>query len=154
MIQRKQTVYLLFAAIVTAILFFIPFGHFASETGEIYFLSFEGLVQVGQVDTLLYRTYPLSFLIGITVLLSVVDIFFFKRRVLQMRLAVFNMLLLIGLSLLMAYYIEFPGDQIEYDEKTYTVAIVLPIIAVIFTFLAFKGMREDELLIKSYNRIR
>jgi hypothetical protein len=154
MIQRKQTIHLLLAAIVTAILFFIPYAHFASGAGEIYFLGFEGFIEVDQVDTLIYRTYPLSFLIGITVMLSLVDIFFFKRRVLQMRIAVFNMLLLIGLSLLMAYYIEFPGDEVEHVDKSYTVAIVLPIISAIFTFLAFKGIRKDELLVKSYDRIR
>jgi hypothetical protein len=34
------------------------------------------------------------------------------------------------------------------------VAAIFPIIAIIFNFLAYRAIHQDELLVKSYDRIR
>ena len=155
MIQRIQSVYLLFATLVTGTLFFIPIAEFIGIEGQIYVLKFQGLfVEAQDGMSFINKVIPLSLLISITTLLSLVTIFFYKRRILQIRLTTFNILLLIGLTILMAYYLYYPVVPVEIESKNPTYSIVLPLVSVVLSFMALKGIRKDEEIIKSYNRIR
>lgn len=85
--------------------------------------------------------------------MNVVTIFLFKNRRLQMRLCILIIFLLIVLEtvgLYMVYHIKSDMNPIFYRK----IAIIFPILGIVFTYLAFRGIKKDDQLVKSYERLR
>ncbi len=153
MIQRIQTVYLFLAAIVIFMIFWFPLAEVLIE-GVIYTFKYRGIYEISSDKTeLIIQALPLAVLYGLVMLISIVSIFLYKKRVLQMRLSVLNILLLIGSYALAYYYIyaAFKGADTVINPG---IASIFPIIAAILTYLAFRGISKDEKLVRSLDRIR
>ncbi len=155
MLQRIQTIYLLIVAILTGFMFFLPLAVFLEAGGNVLtFYSYGVLNRASSSDGILYSTLPLSVMIAIIFTISVITIFLYKNRTRQMRFCVFNILLMIGLmGLLLFYYLSVKKD-IGFTQHTLKLPIVLPVINIVLTFQAFRGIRRDELLVRSYERLR
>lgn len=154
MIQRIQTVYLLFAEIVIGVLFFVPFAEIAAKEGSIYRFDIKGIFLEGvQKNEIIYSSLPLIILWAISLFLILATIFLFKNRILQMRFATINILILIGLCVLIFYYV-WSGARILSGHYYLTVYIVFPVIAAILIYVAIRAIRKDELLVRSIDRIR
>jgi hypothetical protein len=154
MIQRIQTLYL---ALATALAGFLLNGDIVKligEKGEVYSLSFKGisLIQNGGTE-LLEKSLPLTILMIIVPILLFVSILLFKNRKFQIRVTVFSTLLFAGVLILMLFYIFVAGKNIGADP-IFNIKLVFPIAGIIFGYLAFRAILKDELLIKSYDRIR
>jgi hypothetical protein len=83
--------------------------------------------------------------------LNLISIFMYKRRVLQLRLCIYNMLLLAGLFgviLFVAYNIK------DVETVSFRLPIVFPVIAIILHYLAYRGIRKDELMVRALDRLR
>jgi flagellar basal body-associated protein FliL len=80
-----------------------------------------------------------------------VIIFLYKKRILQIRILVFSVVLLLGLFGLFFYftYAGFTGAKVAFK-----VPVVFPVVAVILDYLAIRAIGKDEALIRSLNRIR
>ena len=39
-------------------------------------------------------------------------------------------------------------------EHAFDISIIFPVVSIVFTFLAYRGIRKDELLVRSYERLR
>lgn len=154
MIQRIQTVYLIVALILLAVMFFQPLVAFENQGETLYILSATGIEDLGKTGVLSeVQTYPIAIIIGVMAIINMLSIFTFKKRVLQMRLCVYNSVFLTG-SMGMIY---FYSSQIA-NETGAAMQIqwgsALPLVALIFTILAIRGIRKDEKLIRSMDRIR
>lgn len=152
MIQRIQTVYLLGAIILISVMFGLPVSEHYSLDGKFY--TFELMGVENQAGEQVYSTLPLVILFGVIDLLMVITVFIYKRRVLQMRLCVYNILLLLGSIGLGYYYLKMIIDEFNAPNYSFSFSVVIPLITIIFLYLAFRGIRRDELLIKSMDRIR
>ena len=136
MIQRIQTIWLLLAA--------------AASFGSLK-LSFYS----GKKDTVLFEQLSgstggfllLVFSVAVA-LLAVVSIFLFKNRKLQMRLALAGLLLQLVVLFL---YIQ---QTALFIEGNYTLTSVFSFVVPVFFILAVLGIRKDEKLIKSMDRLR
>ena len=104
MLQRIQTVYLLFVAGLFIALLFLPLAVVKSGNTEYSFNVF-GLNTVAPPYELVFSTWPLLFLTAVISILSLIIIFMYKKRILQMRISVFNSLLIIGLCCMFGFYI-------------------------------------------------
>ena len=71
-----------------------------------------------------------------------------------MRICIFLMLLYIGMVGMIFFYIGVAKNQLEGAQILHKWRIVIPPIAAIFTYLAFRRIRRDELMVKAYDRIR
>ena len=71
-----------------------------------------------------------------------------------MRICVYNMLLQIGLLGLMYYYMSVIFRKMNAVEYSYRLAVILPVISIILTYLAYRGIRKDDILIRSMDKIR
>ncbi len=153
MIQRIQTLYLLVALLIIESLFFVPLGEIVVETQN-YKLMFNGFFQIIENSTeLVQQTYALMILIPLIGLLNFIAIFLFKKRTLQLRITMYNTILMFSLSG-MAVYILYRAFS-SYDAVILpNISIVFPVIAGILNFLAFRQIRKDDALVKSMNRIR
>jgi len=153
MIQRIQTLYLLVALLIIESLFFVPLGEVVVETQN-YKLMFNGFFQIIENSSkLVQQNYALIILIPLIGLINFITIFLFKKRTLQLRLTMYNTILMFGLSG-MAVYILYRAFS-NYDAVILpNISIVFPVIAGILNFLAFRQIRKDDALVKSMNRIR
>ena len=118
MIQRIQTLFIFIAAIVTALMLKTEFAEIASG-GDYYIFSAEG---IAMGENVILDGLPIQVFIGLIVLLHLVVIFLFKRRILQIRLLVFSIILLIGLAGLMLYFLYAGLDSLNVilDPHGYT----------------------------------
>ena len=141
MIQRKQTIWLLLAAIAAFLVTRIPLFQ-GVLPGNVfrYFSATESLL-----------IFALDVIAG---LLAFVAIFLFKNRKLQLKLAVFGLLASIVLVALEVIQISnFKQENVGVVGNYYWGAL-FPIAMVILFFLAISGIRKDEKLIKSLERFR
>jgi len=121
MIQRIQSVYLFFVFCLMAALVFFPFS----------------------------SLWAVSLDAGIVAVLSLITIFLYKKRNLQIKI---SYLLLLLLVLIYVLYIILDLQSLSLSEIGYTFAF--PFISFILTYLAIGGIRKDEKLVRSLDRLR
>ncbi len=147
MIQRIQTVYLLVAGLLTATLFKLNFAEILVND-ELYIFNAKGIFNG---ENMIFDGLPIMIFIGLITLLHFVAIFMYKKRITQMRIVVFTIILLLGLFGLFFYftYVAFDNAQIAYK-----VPMAFPLVAIILDYLAIRTIGKDEALIIIQNRIR
>lgn len=147
MIQRIQSLYLL---IVTGLLIAttcLPLGYFTDSTGKHPFNVF-GVV----INGFHFSTTGLFFILLLSTTIALATIFLFKNRVLQVRMTVFNSLLLVG------YYIAFAVFYVSLKAETgiysWGWGLCLPLVAIILNVLIIRAVKKDELMVKAADRLR
>jgi len=134
MIQRKQSIFLFLASVVSAVS--VWFGNL--------WKTVSGWVQADDIAVLLV-------LFLLSALLSVVTVFLFKNRKLQIRLGWLNIIL----NLLLAGYLAYSLSNLPGgfgSEKG--IGLLAPFISIVFLVLANRYISKDEKLVKSVNRFR
>ena len=152
MLQRPQTLYLLLVAILSILLLTGPLAFFSLE-GATYVLEHSGLTAPDGMKMEL-ATWPMTTLFVAGTALAFLNIFFYKHRIRQMRVAIFLIFLFIGMLAMIYYYVAVAKGQLDGALVLYRWRVVIPPIAAILTYLAFRRIRRDELLVKAYDRIR
>ncbi len=152
MLQRPQTLYLLGVFILSLFLISGPIALLTLDGAE-YVLKHSGLYELDG-EKLSVATWPLTVFFIIVAALAFLNIFFYKNRIRQMRVCVFLILLYAGMAGIIFYYIWVARNHLEGSQTLHNWRIVLPPVAMIFTYLAFRRIRRDELLVKAYDRIR
>lgn len=147
MIQRIQTVYILLSAILIGLLFSLPFAEIAFND-QLFLFDIRGIVKN---DTVQENGLPLALLTGLILLLHVFTLFIYKKRILQIRILVFTILLMIGLFGLFYFFTYYAFDHAQISFK---MAVIFPLLAVILDYLAIRNIGKDEALIRSIDRIR
>jgi peptidoglycan/LPS O-acetylase OafA/YrhL len=120
-------------------------------TGTLFTISFAGLEEEG--GEIIQRLWPLSVMMVVVPLLALIAIFLFKRRKLQMRVTMLVLLLSFGTLILGAFYV------IMFDRKINITVIwqmkaIFPLISAILAWLAYRSILKDDLMVKSYDRLR
>lgn len=149
MIQRIQTLYLLVVAALMAVTLFAPLAWFGMEGQQLTLYAFALKSSAGEIVRPPIWT---GLLLALSCVLPLVVIFLYKRRMLQLRLCVVEMVLLVGCVIMLA--VAYFWGHADTEFQGMKPAIILPIISLIFAFLAAKAIFRDELLVRSLNRIR
>ncbi len=154
MIQRIQTVYLFLGAAIMFSMLFFPLMEMIDAAGRYYRYDLFGVHEgVGNNSRLVQSVLPLRFLVFVTGFVSLFTIFLYRRRILQIRLCIFNKVLLLGFYGLFYFYYYHATRDIEVETHL-RIPLVFPIIAIIFLYLAIRNIGKDEVLVRSYERIR
>ena len=153
MIQRIQSVYLLIADILIGTLFLFRFAEISSSK-EIFSAGIQGIYLDGSHQSqLILHNWLLLILWSITPILLFVTIFLFKKRKLQLKLSLVSLFLTLCLEGVL--FLEmWLGAQRLSGHFSLTPYFLMPIIAMIFIYLAIRAIKNDELLIRSVDRIR
>lgn len=154
MIQRIQSLFLLAAAILSGISIKAPLSEFILKNGDLVKLYSHGLYDVTNHTTFHLNTLVLAVLIITTTLISLIVIFIYKRKVLQMRLCVYNILLTIAVLGVLLYFHFMLKKNLDVTSSQFTISAIFPIVNIILIFQAFRAIRRDDLLLKSYDRLR
>jgi hypothetical protein len=141
MIQRIQSVWLALAAICGFAMAKVPLFAATLPDGTVrHFLATESL---------------LSFALAVGIAtLATVTIFLFKNRKTQLQLVWLGILLSAVVIGLQVYSVEGFKTSTNMTQGTYQWGGLLPIAMLIFLILAARGIRKDEKLIKSLDRLR
>ena len=136
MIQRIQTVYLVVSALIIAALY-IWFPVVQDEAG----------------NTIISRDEPLVLgLLGVSVLLTVISIFNFKKRKLQFvlnRLNIISNFVLLGVFVYRSLTLS--GETLVSEKG---IGVLLPVLSIVLLVMANKAIKRDEDLVKSVDRLR
>jgi hypothetical protein len=149
MIQRKQTLFLLAAIIATVVCLCLPIGTFEPKGMGVTPLWYNlGTMTGGKFQA---HIVPFVFL-ALGVVLSLAAIFMYKNRKAQARICSFAILMAL------AWYVYYCIAALSTFQSLGTFhpkfAACLPLVAIIFLVLARKGIKADEELVKSMDRIR
>ena len=154
MIQRIQTLYLLIIAALMAVTLFSGLAWFAGDAGEFGLYAFGLKTAEGE---LVQSTVYMGVLLALACALPLVTVFLFRRRLLQIRLCVVEMVLLLG-SLVMEgvyYFLSWRVfSDLTFHTQGFKPAIVLPLVCLLFPYLAARAIFRDELLVRAADRIR
>ena len=147
MIQRIQTVYILLAGLLVASLYKLKFADLSVD-GDLLLFNAKGIFND---NSLVFDGLPVLIFIGLIALLHFVIIFMYKKRIRQIRMLAFTIILLLGLFGMFFYftYAGFHGAKVAFK-----IPVAFPIVAVIFDYMAIRAIGKDEALIRSMDRIR
>lgn len=157
MIQRIQTVWLLLTSLTILLLFLFPYLQYFDNFGTAMAIKITGIYQSVSDGVVQTESFILQTIATVVVaLLPLVIIFYYRDRKKQLQLSFLNFFLVI----LMGIWLYFSASQATTTvNKTLQLenigigALLIPIAAV-FVLLAIKGIRKDEKLIKSVDRLR
>ncbi len=127
MIQRVQSLYLFLVVLLSAIML----------TG--------GFISIYMM--------PLAILLIVIMLVSVVGIFMYKKRKQQRMLVIIALFIDIVAIALGAYYLYLMKKG-ESNVMVLNFRIVIPVVNLILLLLASRGIKKDDDLVKSYDRLR
>lgn len=152
MIQRIQSVYLLIAFLLILPMAIFPMAEIVS-LGSAYEFTALGLKNVANGE-IIYSGLPILILIILSMVISLVTIFGYKKRMLQIRLTVFNTLIMLGLVAALFVFVHMSAKRLDEAVTAYKIIIVFPFVAAVFNYLAIRAIGRDEALIRSIDRIR
>ena len=133
MIQRIQTVYLL---LVFCLMLLIPFLPVASSVPSTW-------------------NWGLSGISGLTAVLSLFTVFFYKNRKKQIKFCcLINFLILLFYLTLFLSNLSFSPNFSFIKDYGFSYTVAFPLIALLFNLLAIKGVKKDEKLVRSADRLR
>lgn len=155
MMQRIQTIYLFLVAIVTSVLFFIPVAEF-KYNDHILQLKATGIDGPEEVLQLMnVNTLPMLGALVLIILLALVSIFIFKKRLLQIKINKFNILMnCIFIALVYYFYIDKLTDAFEFVKQASLIKLAFPAVNMLLLFLANKAIRKDEKMVRAADRLR
>ncbi len=148
MVQRIQTVFLLIAATALALMLTYPLVKTSVPEAS-------GLYQDGLLYT--QENLPSTVIIGLAILLCIVAIFLFKKRRLQIQFVILAVVFILAGNVIGGYSFLQPTLQIRsVHQATLTPGLgaFMPIVGLICLFLAYRGIRKDEKIVKSMDRLR
>lgn len=152
MIQRIQTVYLALALLLMGFLGWLPLGEIAAGI-QVYTFNIKGVFAEG-ANSAMISGWPLMLLLSIIEVLQIVVIFSFKKRVRQMRISTFVILLMIGFFGVSWYFVHASLKTIGEGAYVFQMAMAFPLVAAILNYLAIRAIGKDEALVRSIDRIR
>lgn len=155
MIQRIQSLYLLLTSIASVIFLSGNFLSFFNDSGTGILMNYRGIwtaVQEGAPQKLESQII-IPVVVLLIIILSVVAIFIYKNRKIQIKFALAAVVLSAALTALTAWFAYSAGEKYQ-TVLNPGIRTFLPLIILLFSILAYLGIRKDENLVRSYDRLR
>ena len=156
MLQRIQTLFMLVAAILSIVMFFLPIATFLSDLYyfKLYVYEFRNLTPDTDIKLGIATILPLLVINVLVAGLSGYAISRYKNRILQVRLIRFTMLL--SMLMIVGIFVLYPNLIVQSTQAAYEfeAGAYIPIINLLFLFLANRYILKDEKMIRSMDRLR
>ena len=153
MIQRKQSLWLLIAAFLNSgALYFDLYKY--STSGNRMLLDKEVLVNTSDHIRVISH-YPALLIAVVMTLLPLATIFMYRQRKRQVAMTFVSMLAVLSfISMELKMVSDIPKLPYPPINESYGIGAILPAISLVFLVLAIVGIRRDEKLVKSVDRLR
>ena len=149
MIQRIQSIYLLIVTGLLIAAMCLPVGQFIASDGVTAYV-FKPL-GVTLTDDAFQSTWGLFGILFLSTVVAFCTIFLFRNRMLQVRMTVFNSILLIGYYAAFFVFMFMLKDDLDFQLGW---ALCLPAISIILNYLSFRAIYRDEVMVKAADRLR
>jgi hypothetical protein len=159
MIQRIQTVFLALVVILGIIFSFIPILIFSGEGESLSVMNaYKTIIHFDGSSEILMRNMGVGVLQGLIILVALASIFLFKNRGLQMKLGKLNILLIALQIAAIVFYSDAVKALIQTEPNDIGVNLqagaIIPVLSLIFTYLAVYFIKKDEKLVRAADRLR
>lgn len=164
MLQRVQTIYLILAFTCSVLLLFLPIYNLSviGSNGETIKTTTVGAYGMQGETT---QSMPLYLIFILGAMLSVLAVFLYKNRKKQLLVCRLNLLfqIFIALSFMLVSFFGFDYIAGKYEELGfllsdvslgYGIGYFVLFLGIPFLILAIRGIRQDEALLKSLDRLR
>lgn len=153
MIQRKQSLWLFIAALLNAGVFYFDLYRYHTITHTMV----EGVDSLTDTPGQLRISdhYPSLLIALVMTLLPLVTIFMYKARKRQLKMSFVSLLAIISfVSMFLQRINQLTKLPTPPTNETYWIGAVLPVAAFIFVILAMLGIRKDDKMVRSADRLR
>lgn len=155
MIQRIQTIYLLFASLMIFALYLFPLAHDVLIGGVSSTIKVTGVFQnVGGQATHSQLFTALTAATAVVGLIPLVIIFLYRNRKQQATFCYLAILVLIGYSFWMAETVKGATGGVTLGTNNMGVGLFLTCISIFLLIMAAKSIQKDEKLVRSADRLR
>ncbi|WP_307526706.1 DUF4293 domain-containing protein [Pedobacter sp. W3I1] len=155
MIQRIQSIWLFLAALTLVLMLFLPIAtkDAAGTASAIYTTGLYQTLSIKAGVGLKTQSFLPLIITNIAVaFICLMNIFNYKRRSFQKRIAIVTIVLIGGFAFWCSIYAKkLPGGI---EGANFGVGAYLPALAILFIVLAIFGINKDERLIRSAERLR
>lgn len=145
MIQRRQTVFMLLTAILSALLFFTPIIKISDSIIDFTIWGWSSIPGSKPY------TWPLIGITILSVILPIYTIFIYKKRELQVKLC--HLVMLLNVIFIVLVFLVNDKDM-DSVTKTCSFGMFIPLANIVFEILAIRGIKKDIELLKSVDRLR
>jgi len=94
-------------------------------------------------------SWTVSLDVGVVAVLAIINIFLYRKRSLQIKIS-YVMLLLLALAYILYFILN--RQPLQFSGIRYT--FIFPFIAAVLIYLAIRGIKKDEKLVRSLDRLR
>lgn len=154
--QRIQTLYLVVAIALCIFLFSLTLAEVTID-GVMNVFDIFGLIG-REIGGRIFTTYTVAILNVFSILLSLIVIFLFKRRQLQIKLCQLNMVVQLAMIAVFFFMVDAAVSKIQLGGQEafveYSGGSVVILAPIVFVYLALRAIKRDEALIRSADRLR
>jgi len=152
MIQRLQSIFLFLAAVMMGLLFVGPMSFMSIDKALPANSEVEALAD-GVISTQDHLSILIAVILSIAI--SLLALFLFKNRPLQIRLGKLSIALIIISVILVIVFSWQDAQQIPEDIKmSVDLGYILPVLSIVCLVLALRYIKKDEKLVRSADRLR
>lgn len=154
MIQRIQSLYLLFAIIFMATFACMPYATISTPDATYSLMSYglETSAATGSIN-IYTSNFTIAILSCLTALLSLIAIFLFKNRPTQVLLCKVNTFLYITIYVVMALYAYMYYTDLQASGFAVTAYVIFPVCAIIVNSIAISAINKDERMVRDSERM-
>jgi hypothetical protein len=155
MLQRIQSIYLLFGSIAFYALFLFPLVHNVYVDSKPLTISIVGVYQDVNGQQALTQSFTLLTIgAAIVGLIPLIIIFMYKNRKQQILFGYITAAVIIAFSFWMSQTVKSIMGSKQIDTHSMGIGIFLSTISLAFIFLAIRAIQKDQKLVKSADRLR
>jgi hypothetical protein len=156
MIQRIQSFFLLLAILTSSLFMSGGYLNLINSAADYETeVRFSGIYMVlsGSGNTIISHLYPIPVLSVLVPVFAAIAIMFYKNRKLQKKVILIDVLLELIL-IISAFVLLLPVVQHNSAILKPGYRIIMPLLSLIFLVLAYLGVKKDDELVKSNDRLR
>jgi hypothetical protein len=155
MIQRIQTVYLFLTTLMSVLFLKGSFLNFIDKSESLIIVTLKGILRAsgGERYELIEKVLPLSLIIILIPVICIIVIMLFKKRKIQILLSILSIVMVAGLIIASICYSLYIITKYDCDIIP-GFKMIIPVVMLILNVLAYRGIKKDDNLIRSYDRLR
>lgn len=155
MIQRIQSFYLLLTSLLSSLFLSDSYLRFFNKAGTQIYMNFRGLWEShsGGNPEMKKNLLPVSLIMVGIAIVSLITLLLYKNRKTQIKMTFVVILLSLVLIILVLFYAV-------WITRNYDVVLApgfsmfVPLLQLTLAILALKGIKKDEKLVRTYERLR
>jgi glucan phosphoethanolaminetransferase (alkaline phosphatase superfamily) len=157
MIQRIQTLLLIVVVLLSVAFSYLPIFEFVGYESTYIMNAYKTFLNVNE-NEVISKNMGVGVLQGLVMLVSIIVIFLFKKRQLQMKLLKLNLLLITLEIVAIVVYTDLAKEAIGSDPNDILMGLrigaIIPVLCFILVYASIYFIKKDEALVRAADRLR